>query len=275
MTLITGCLVTGAGSWESRALPPAMQGEAHMHSTSDDRFVTLLIRKLESIAILSEEEHRIVQSLPARTGAFASGQDIFHAGDTPSQCCMILDGWACRYKLLDQGRRQIFSFHVPGDVPDLHSLHLPAIDYSLGTLTQATVAFIPHENLRDLMLRFPRFGALLWRDTLIDGAIFREWMTGMGQKSAYSQMGHLFCEMYAKLKAVGLADDLRCVLPITQAELGDALGLSNVHVNRVLQALRIRGLISLRNKTLVIHDWDELVRASEFDPTYLHLTRTG
>ena len=246
-----------------------------MYSAPNDRFVTLLIRKLASIAILTEEEHRIVQSLPARTVTFSAEYDIFRAGDTSSQCCLILDGWACRYKLLDQGRRQIFSFHVPGDVPDLQSLHLPTLDYSLGTLTNATVAFIPHENLRDLMLRFPRFGALLWRDTLIDGAIFREWMTGMGQKTAYSQMGHLFCEIYAKLKAVGLADDLRCTLPITQAELGDALGLSNVHVNRVLQALRSQGLISLRNRTLVIHDWDELVRASEFDPTYLHLARTG
>ena len=246
-----------------------------MCPASEDRPLTNLVRKLDSIATLSDEERGAILSLPARTRSYGAGQDIFRNGDTSSQSCVILKGWACRYKLLDEGGRQIFSFHIPGDVPDLQSLHLHIMDHSLGTLTDATVAFIPHESMRALMLRLPRLGGVLWRDTLIDAAIFREWMVGMGRKSAYGRIAHLFCEMYLKLEAVGLAGDLRCPLPITQHELGDALGLSTVHVNRVLQDMRARGLITLRTSTLVVHDWDELVRTSEFDSTYLHLAETG
>lgn len=244
-----------------------------MHSASNDHPLTMLIRKLESIAPLSNEEHRIILSLPTRTRTIPAGQDIFRDGDQILQCCLMLEGWACRYKFLDEGRRQILSFHIPGDVPDLQTLHLPAMDHSLGTLTQATVAFIPHENIRDFMLRFPEFRAALWRETLIDSAISREWMIGMGRRSAYGRIAHLLCEMYAKLKAVGLVSDHRYSLPITQSELADATGLSNVHVNRVLQALRSKGLITLRSSTLIVHDWDALVQVSGFDPTYLHLQK--
>jgi CRP-like cAMP-binding protein len=246
-----------------------------MYSASENRSMTMLIRKLESIATLSDEEHAAILGLPTRSRTLGPGQDIFRDGDRPSQCCLILEGWACRYKLLDEGRRQIFSFHIPGDIPDLQSLHLHTMDHSLGTLTEATMAFIPHENVRTLIQRFPRLGGVLWRDTLIDAAIFREWMVGMGRKSAYGRIAHLFCEMYLKLEAMGLAAEHRYPLPITQVELGDALGLSNVHVNRVLQEMRAKGLITLRSSTLIVHDWNELTRSSEFDPTYLHLAKTG
>ncbi|WP_322098537.1 Crp/Fnr family transcriptional regulator [Methylobacterium planeticum] len=232
-----------------------------------------LVHKLQSIATLSDEERQAILSLPARTRILAPRQDIVHDGDKPSQCCLILDGWTCRYKMLSEGRRQIFSFHIPGDIPDLQSLHLHTMDHSLGTITQATVAYIPHESMRELSTRFPRIGEVLWRDTLVDAAIFREWMIGMGRKSAFGRIAHLFCEMYLKLEAVDLAGDHRCPWPITQVDLGDALGLSNVHTNRVLQEMRGKGLISLRGSTLVIQAWDELMRASEFDPTYLHLEK--
>lgn len=237
--------------------------------------MTMLLRKLESIATLSDEDRQVIESLPARIRTLRSGQDVMREGDTPSQCCLIVDGWICRYKMLDEGRRQIFSFHIPGDMPDVQSLHLQTMDHSLSTVTDATVAFIPHENIRDLMLRFPRLGALLWRDTLIDAAIFREWMAGIGRKSAFGRIGHLFCEMYAKLEAVGLASDHRFSLPVTQGGLADALGLTTVHVNRTLQEMRRQGLITLRDNTLVVHAWDELVRSSEFDPTYLHRDKTA
>src|SRR3954470_27603 len=147
--------ITGADGWERRALPPATQGEAAMPSASDNHAMTVLIRKLESIAHLSDEERQAIQRLPARTPGLEPRQDIVRDGDKPSQCCLLLDGWACRYKLLSQGRRQIFSFHIPGDIPDLQSLHIHTMDHSLCTLTEATVAFIPHESMRDLTARFP------------------------------------------------------------------------------------------------------------------------
>ncbi|MHC2019717.1 Crp/Fnr family transcriptional regulator [Methylobacterium sp. CM6247] len=245
-----------------------------MHPAFNDKPLTMLIRKLESIATLSDEEREAIHALPTKIRTFQAGQTIVHEGDKPSQCCLIIEGWACRFKILGDGR-QIFSFHIPGDIPDLQSLHLHTMDHSLGTITKATVVLIPHKSLLDLTMRFPRVGALLWRDTLIDAAIFREWMAGIGRKSAFGRIGHLFCEMYAKLQAVGLAGDHRCPLPITQAELGDALGLSTVHVNRTLQAMRGQGLITLRGNTLVVHAWDELTQTSEFDPTYLHFAKTG
>jgi CRP-like cAMP-binding protein len=244
-----------------------------MPSTSDNHAMNALIRKLESIATLAPEERQAIQSLPVKTRVLQPRQDIVRDGDKPSQCCVLLSGWACRYKIIGEGRRQIFSFHIPGDIPDLQSLHIHTMDHSLCTLTEATVAFIPHESMRDLTARFPGVAAILWRDTLIDAAIFREWMIGMGRRSAFERIAHLFCELYLKLQAVGQAGSYRCPLPITQIDIGDALGLSNVHVNRVLQEMRGKSLITLRSNTLVLEAWDELNRVSEFDPTYLHLEK--
>jgi CRP-like cAMP-binding protein len=230
-----------------------------------------LIRKMESISSLSDEERGAVESLPATIRIMDAHQDIVRDKAQPAHCCLVLSGWACRYKLLNEGKRQIFSFHIPGDLPDLQSLHLQVMDHSLATVTACRLAFIPHESLRDLTQRFPGVGAALWRDTLVDAAIFREWMIGIGRKTAFGRIAHLFCEMYLKLEAVGLAAAHSCELPITQVDIGDALGLSNVHVNRVIMDMRSQGLITLRGRTLVIVDWAALCQAAEFDATYLHL----
>jgi CRP-like cAMP-binding protein len=232
-----------------------------------------LITKLESIATLSDDERAAVESLPVRVQVIRARQDIVRDGDTASRCCLLIEGWACRYKILGEGKRQIFSFHIAGDIPDLQSLHIPQMDHSLATMTQATVAFIPHEAMRDLTARFPNMAAVLWRDTLVDAAIFRAWMMGMGQRSAYDHLAHLFCELYLKQEAVGLAGEHRCPLPMSQIELADALGISNVHINRVLKEMRGKGLVTLQGNTLVIQAWDELIRAAEFDETYLHLRK--
>ncbi|MBO1021915.1 Crp/Fnr family transcriptional regulator [Methylobacterium sp. SD274] len=232
-----------------------------------------MITKLESISSLTEEERYAVESLPIKAQALRADQDIVRDGETATQCCLIIEGWACRYKIMGEGKRQIFSFHIGGDIPDLQSLHIPRMDHSLATMTDAHVAFIPHEALRDLTYRFPRLAAVLWRDTLVDAGIFREWMACMGQRSAYEHLAHLFCELYLKQEAVGLASEHRCALPLTQGELGDATGVTTVHINRTLQEMRGNGLITLRSNTLVILAWDELVSAAEFDETYLHLRK--
>jgi len=233
----------------------------------------MLLRRLESIATLSDEEREAIQRLPINVRVLKAGQDIVRDGERPSQSCLLVEGWAFRYKLIHEGRRQILSFHVPGDLPDLQSLHIHTMDHNLATLTNATVAFIPHDGLRELTRHFPDVAAILWRETLVDAGVFREWMTGMGRRSAYERLAHLFCELYLKLQAVGLADEHRCPLPMTQSDLGDALGLSNVHVNRTLQEMRGKGLITLRGNALIIERWNELLRACEFDPTYLHLEK--
>lgn len=232
---------------------------------------TVLIRKLRSIAPLSDQEKHAVQTLPLDLKVLGPDQDIVREGDRPSECCLLLEGFACRYKLTEAGKRQIFSFHIPGDIPDLQSLHLKVMDHHLGTLTRCKVAFIPHESLEGLRRSWPRISDVLWRDTLIDAAVFREWMVGIGRRSAYTRIGHVLCEILVRMRAVGLANGHECELPVTQTELGDALGLSTVHVNRSLQELRADGLIRLNNGVLSVLDWEGLKKAGEFDPTYLHL----
>ena len=194
-------------------------------------------------------------------------------GDRPSECCLIVAGFACRYKITAEGKRQILSFHIAGDIPDLQSLHIDVMDHSLGTLAPSSLAFIQHDNLRTFMRSHPRLSDLLWRDTLIDAAIFRQWMVGLGRRDAYGRIAHLLCELLVRLRAVELVEDHAFTLPVTQAELGDAFGLSTVHVNRVLQDLRRDSLITLRGVSLKVLDWEGLKKAGEFDPIYLHLVK--
>jgi CRP-like cAMP-binding protein len=232
-----------------------------------------LIRKLDSIFTLTDDERQALETLPMQVVVIKEDQDIVRAGDSPSRSCLLLSGFACVYKLTGDGKRQIAGFSIAGDIPDLQSLHLDVLDNSIGTLTPCRVGFIPHKALRDLCECYPRITAAFWRETLIDAAIFREWVLNVGQREAYSRMAHVFCEMLVRLKAVGLADDHGCDLPITQAEFADALGVTTVHVNRVLQEMRANGIIELRGDRLNIPDWETLKRAGDFDPTYLHLKR--
>jgi len=172
-----------------------------------------------------------------------------------------------------EGKRQITAFHIPGDIPDLQSLHLEVLDTSLGTLSRCKVGFIQHEALQELCDRHPRIANAMWRETLIDAAIFRDWTANIGRREAYGRIAHILCELIVRLEAVGLTQDHTAQIPITQNEFADATGLSSVHVNRVLQALRADGLIVLRGNTLQVPDWEKLKKAGDFDPTYLHLQR--
>jgi CRP-like cAMP-binding protein len=192
-------------------------------------------------------------------------------GDSSSESCLIVAGFACRYILTAEGKRQILSFHIGGDIPDLQSLNINVMDHSLATLAPSSLAFIQHNDLRALMRSHPRLGDLLWRDTLIDAAVFRQWMVELGRRDAYGRIAHLLCELLVRVRAVELVEDHAFTLPVTQAELGDAFGLSTVHVNRVLQDLRRDDLITLRGVSLKVLDWEGLKEAGEFDPTYLHL----
>jgi CRP-like cAMP-binding protein len=230
-----------------------------------------LLRKLESVASLSAEEKAAILNLPVTVRQMRADHDIVRERDRPTQSCLVLDGWLCRYKILESGARQIFSFHIAGDIPDLQSLHLRTMDHNLGTLVQSTVAFIQHESVKNLARDFPHICNVLWRDTLIDAAIFREWMVGMGRRDAPSRIAHVLCELFIKLQAVGLTKDHSCHFPITQSVIGDALGLSTVHVNRSLMELRGKGLIKLEKQVLTILKWDELRGEGGFDPLYLHL----
>jgi CRP-like cAMP-binding protein len=229
-----------------------------------------LIRKLESITELTEEERQAVLDLPMTVRLYDERQDIVRVGDRPHECCLILEGFACRYKLLPDGRRQIMSFHTPGDMPDLQSLHISVMDHSVGVIGRTLAAFIAHKDLLGLTQSYPGLLHAFWRDTLVDAAIFREWMIGVGRRDAHERIAHLICEMFLRFEGVGLAPAYTFKMPVTQADFADALGLSAVHVNRVLQDMRRDGLITWTRSTVTVLKWEELQGGALFDATYLH-----
>jgi CRP-like cAMP-binding protein len=235
-----------------------------------------LIRKLEQFAHLSAEDRSAMdRAAAAQVRKFAPGEDIFAEGEEPREVNLILSGWGCRYKQLEDGRRQIIAFVLPGDLCDLNIFILRSMDHSVGALTGLTVAQLSREVFEDMTIGHPRVTQALWWDALVDIAIQREWTVNIGQRNALERVGHLLCELFVRLRSTGLANGDSCEFPITQADLAAATGLSVVHVNRTLQELRHGGLIVLRGKHLTIPDLAGLMRISLFNPNYLHLDRIG
>ena len=230
-----------------------------------------LVAKLERALALSGPERQALLDLPMQVLPLRADQDLVREGDRPSRCFLLLDGFACTLKPTAEGKRQILSLHVPGDMPDLQSFHLGTLDHTIGTLTPCLAGFIYHDDLRDLWSRHRRLQDAFWRMTLVDAAIAREWMVGLKRRHAYARVAHLFCELVVRLGVAGLAEDRTCRLPITQSEFADLLGLSTVHVNRTVQELRTAGLIALERGVFRALDWEGLKAAGGFDPAYLHL----
>lgn len=237
---------------------------------------TYLIRKLENFTKLSPAEKQALEAAAAvRQRHLRPREDVIREGDPPKQVNLILDGWACRYKTLEDGRRQIMAFLVPGDLCDLRMSILQQMDHSLGAITPLRIAEIPSELILELAEAYPRLSRALWWNSLVDEAISREWTTNVGQREAIERLAHLFCELFLRLRSVGLTDGPSFDLPATQEQLGEATGMSTVHVNRTLQALRDSGLIVLRGKLLTIPSSEALQQAALFDPNYLHLSHEG
>jgi len=230
-----------------------------------------LIRKLEQRDTLSPEERAVLEKAPSRLKEFERGEDLVREREEPSDSTLLVDGWAARYKTLPDGRRQILALHIPGDFIDLHSFPLKVQDHSVFALTPCKVALIPHNTLREITENHAHLTRLLWLSTLIDGAIMREWLLSAGRREASEHMANLLCETWMRLKTLGLTWDHTFQFPLTQAELGDCLGVSTVHTNRVIQELRGKGLITWKGDWVEITDWDGLCNLADFDPTYLHL----
>ena len=230
-----------------------------------------LIKRLELVGHLDTQDRAAIERLSLQIKEFQPGEDIVREGERVHACCILMTGFTFRYRTVLDGRRQIIAFHVPGDIPDLHSLHINVMDHSFAATDRSTVAFVSHDAIWGLCRERENVAALLWLETLIDGAIFREWIVGLGRRSGRSRTAHLLCELAVRMRSVGLAPDSVFRLPLTQHELADALGLTVVTVNRVLQDFRARGLVDRERSRMVIKDWPELSRIAEFDPTYLHI----
>ena len=204
---------------------------------------------------------------------FQVGQDIVKEGARPKASSLVVSGLAARYKVLAGGGRQFTALHVPGDFVDLQSLLLKKMDHAVVALTPMRVARVAHATLRQVTDDFPHLARLLWLTTLVDGAIHREWILSMGRRQAPARLAHLVCELFTRLQAVGKVDGMSFALPLTQAQMGDVLGVSSVHMNRTLQELRRDGMIKWQGPIVTIKDWQRLKSFAEFDAGYLSLER--
>jgi CRP-like cAMP-binding protein len=235
--------------------------------------LTFLLRQLDSIVELAPADRNAILALPFRSKTVVEKRDLLREGSHPVESCLVLEGIVCRYKMLSNGRRQILSFHFPGDMPDLQSLYLRTMDHSIAAITPARVAFIPHEAVRTLIRARPNVADAFSRASMIDASIYREWIANVGRRTSLERVAHVICECFARLRAVGLAKPRTFELPLSQMELADATGLSNVHVNRTMRELRRLGLVETNSKVHGILDWELLQETADFDPAYLHLRR--
>ncbi|HVG47315.1 MAG TPA: Crp/Fnr family transcriptional regulator [Rubellimicrobium sp.] len=231
-----------------------------------------LLTRLERTLDVTESERSAIRRVGVQPAAVEADEVIVREGDRPSRCFLVAEGWAATSKLVGHGGRQILALHLAGDLPDLHSLHLTILDSDICAITNCQLAFMPHRDMHRLCHEHPRIADELWRITLVDASIYREWMVNVSQRQALSRLAHLFCELLVRSRMAGLAQDGSCPLPITQADVAEMTGLSLVHVNRTLQDLRAQNLISVGHGTLTVHDWDRLVELGDFRPDYLHLS---
>jgi CRP-like cAMP-binding protein len=231
-----------------------------------------LVRKLERYVHLPEADRLCLVGSIGPERMVAPRTDIIHEGDDPRAVNVILDGWACRYRQFANGRRQIVSLLLPGDLCDPHVFLLDEMDHTIGAITPVLLGQISGPTLQAAAARSPHLDLAFHREALATAAIQREWTVSLGSRTGIERLAHLFCELHARLAAIGLADGNTCPMPITQNDLGDAMGQTSVHINRTLQELRGMGLITLRSRRLTIHNPAALARLAHFNTAYLHLT---
>ena len=238
-----------------------------------------LLARLRPMLEMSAEEHAALSAVPYRTVLFSPGEMILKAGDLPIVAYLVLEGFVGTSKEVEDGKRQIMFFSIPGDMPTLMSHPDLPLDTDIQAMSACRLAAFDSRELYELSLNFPRIGHIFWATALVFASIHRQWIVNVGHRSAVSRLAHLFCEMMTRLEAYGLAREGSCDLPLTQVHLSDAIGLSRIHMNRSLQELRRQGLLSFENGRLTIHDRSRLVDIGHFRPDYLNLSlpiwRTG
>jgi CRP-like cAMP-binding protein len=241
-----------------------------------ERLASLLIRKMELYVRLSSDERLLLEELASgATRRIAPSRDLVAEGDFPRSVFIVQDGWAARTKVLDDGRRQIVSLILPGDICDAHNHVLKKMDHGILALTRLKVAEVARERLEQALDQSTRLCRAFWWQDLVGVAIQREWTLNVGQRSAYERIAHFLCETFVRLEAIGMTQGNTCDFPIVQNDLADITGLTSVHVNRTLQELRRSELILLNNRRLTIPDLGRLKDVSLFTPGYLHLGREG
>ena len=228
-----------------------------------------LMLRLSSFGALSPEEMHALELAAGPVRLHRPHEDLIHEGESAAHVSLLSTGFAFGCRMLPDGRRQIVSYLIPGDLCDPRLLLLPVAGHTVSTLTTANVVLFARDTLLALIERHPRLGQALCWLALEEELIAREWLVNVGQRTALERLAHLLCEIFTRMQAVGLTDGRRCELPLTQVELADTLALSTVHLNRTLQELRRQGLVSLSSGMLEIHDFGALQSVAMFTPDYL------
>ncbi len=232
------------------------------------------VMKLEQFRRFSDEDRQLLNELTAkRQKHYGAREDVVREGEHSPDIHIILSGMACRYKILQDGRRQIMAFLVAGDPCDAEIFILKEMDHSIGTLAPSVIASIPGDAMKDLLFHRPGIALAFWWNTLQDEGVLRERIIDEGRRDAYSRIAFLISEILLRLRAVGVMDDEHFEFPVTQSDLADATGLTPVHVNRMLQRLREERLITTEGKRWTVLDPAGLRRAAQFEANYLHLDR--
>jgi CRP-like cAMP-binding protein len=229
-----------------------------------------VVRRLKTRAPLTQADADAVRNVPFVRRTLEPAAYIVREGEPPTHCALLLSGFAYRHKVTGEGQRQILSIHMPGEFLDLQNSFLDVADHNVQALTRSEIAAVPVAAMSRLAEQHPLVGRALWIDTLIDSAIFREWIVNVGRRDATSRIAHLLCEFALRLEAADLARDHRYELPMTQEQLADATGLTAVHVNRVLKDLQRRTLIARERRAVEIVDWERLRAVGDFNARYLH-----
>jgi CRP-like cAMP-binding protein len=267
--MITAHARAAPSEWDKGASFRAGRGQHRLRHGA--QHMNAMILKLRHRAHLSHSDEERLRALASERRIIAAHEDIIREGERPENIYLVLDGYACRYTILDSGVRSIMAYLLPGDICDLHVALLGFMDHSIGALTRCEVAEIPPQAIDDLGAEHPAIIRALWWSTLVDEAILRRWLVSMGRRRADQHLAHFFCELYMRMDSVERVRECSIQFPLTQEVLADTIGISAVHVNRVLQQLREMRLIGLHGKTLTIHDFDRLAEFAGFSSHYLHL----
>src|SRR3954465_3438420 len=228
-----------------------------------------LLSRLERLNTLSPADSQRIAQPPPKGVNYSADREIVSYGYSTSRCTLVLDGFLYSHKPVAGSRRQITSFFVPGDVFDLPTLYLPRVDHTIATLGPAVLAFVPHAALKEVLDGSSTLAQAFWRETLMQAAIFQEWVVNLGRRHAFARLAHIVCELTVRLQATGMARDLSFTMPWTQMDVADACGISTVHANRVIQELRHLGILDWDSKRVKIHDWEALARLGDFNDDYL------
>jgi CRP-like cAMP-binding protein len=221
---------------------------------------------------LSRRDRELLHSLRVTERSLDHRQPLYREGEITTQCAVVHSGLLASHKIAAD-REQIVAFHVPGDFPDLQGLYAPVSDRFIISLGSSQVGLIAHSDLKGLIAASPALASIFWRETIVETTILREWICNAAARDALACIAHLVCELASRLDAIGLVSDDSFQLPLTQQDLANASGLSVVHVNRTLQELRRRRLLSWENRTVTLLNFDKLKHIAEFDPGYLAARR--